>query len=82
MQHSNTCVQVCVYVCVRMCACQPVNSIFTFAGLSSDVCGVLCGKHSLFAARTLAELAFPLALSQPVLVQGSYLHHLNKGEGQ
>ena len=61
MQHSNN---MCTCVCVSF---SELN-ILTFAGLSSDVCGVLCGKHSLFAARTLAELPFPLAFSQPVLM--------------
>ena len=71
------CVQISLYIRYKS-----INSAFTSASLGSDMHGVLRGKHSLPATWTLAELPFPTALSEPVLVQSSYLHHLHEGHGQ
>ena len=59
-----------------------MNFTFTFAGLSSDMLGVLCGEHGLLATRTPAEFSFPFALSEPVLMKSSYFYHLVRGSGR
>ena len=59
-----------------------MNFIFTFAGLNSDMHGVLCGKYGLLATRTLAEFPFPFALSEPVVMESSYFYHLCEGTGR